>query len=60
MKIHELVTRCALARESADPMTAMREVLESLSTRVEEIELALSYVSGTGAMRARCFTVHPT
>lgn len=55
MKVHELVTRCALARESADPMAAMREVLENLRSKVEEIEQALSYVSGTGGNARQVF-----
>lgn len=59
MKVHELVTRCALARESAEPMAAMREVLEDLSTKVEEIEQALSYVSGTGGNARQVFYRSP-
>ena len=30
MKVHELVSRCAQAREGADPMKSVREVLETL------------------------------
>ena len=59
MKIHELVTRCALARESANPMAAMREVLESLRSDVAEIEHALSYVSGTGGNARQVFYRSP-
>jgi predicted metal-dependent enzyme (double-stranded beta helix superfamily) len=59
MKIHELVNRCALARESADPMAAMREVLENLRTQVAEIEEALSYVSGTGGNARQVFYRSP-
>ncbi len=59
MKVHELVNRCALARESADPMAAMREVLESLRNNVEEIEQALSYVSGTGGNARQVFYRSP-
>ncbi len=59
MKVHELVTRCALARESADPLAAMREVLESLRDDVEEIERALSYVSGTGGNANQVFYRSP-
>jgi predicted metal-dependent enzyme (double-stranded beta helix superfamily) len=55
MKVHELVTRCALARESADPMAAMREVLEGFRSKVGEIEQALSYVSGTGGNAHQVF-----
>ncbi len=59
MKVHELVNLCALARESADPMAAMREVLENLRTRVAEIEQALSYVSGTGGNARQVFYRSP-
>jgi predicted metal-dependent enzyme (double-stranded beta helix superfamily) len=59
MKVHELVTRCALARESADPLAAMREVLENLRERVGEIEQALSYVSGTGGNARQVFYRSP-
>jgi len=59
MKVHELVNRCALARESADPMTAMRELLENLRSKVGEIEQALSYVSGTGGNARQVFYRSP-
>ncbi len=55
MKIHELVTLCALTRESADPLAAMREVLESLRERVDEIEQALDYIPGTGGNANQVF-----
>lgn len=57
--IHVPVIRCALARESADPMAAMREVLESLRSDVAEIEHALSYVSGTGSNARQVFYRSP-
>ena len=47
MKVHELVARCALASENADPMASLREVLESLRGEVAGIERALHYISGT-------------
>lgn len=59
MKPHELVTRCALARESADPLAAMREVLESLRDKVEDIEHALQYISGTGGNAHQVFYRSP-
>lgn len=59
MKVHELVTRCALARESADPMAAMREVLEGFRSKVGEIEQALSYVAGTGGNARQVFYRSP-
>lgn len=59
MKVHELVNVCALARESADPLAAMREVLENLCSKVAEIEQALSYVSGTGGNARQVFYRSP-
>ena len=59
MKVHELVKLCALARESADPMAAMREVLENLRSQVGEIEQALAYVSGTGGNARQVFYRSP-
>jgi predicted metal-dependent enzyme (double-stranded beta helix superfamily) len=55
MKVHELVSRCAQARESADPMKAMRELLEGLRTDVAAIEAALDYVPGTGGNANQVF-----
>ena len=55
MKVHELVSRCALARESADPIKAVREVLEGLRGDVAAIEAALDYISGTGGNANQVF-----
>ncbi len=55
MKVHELVNRFALARESADAMSAVREVLDSLRTDVAAIEHALQYISGTGGNANQVF-----
>jgi len=55
MKPHDLVTVCARARDSADPLAAMREVLESLGKRVDEIEQALDYIPGTGGNANQVF-----
>jgi len=59
MKPHDLVTRFAQARESADPLAAMREVLESLRERVDEIEQALDYIPGTGGNANQVFYRSP-
>lgn len=59
MKVHELVTRSALASESADPMGSIREVLESLRADVAEIERALQYISGTGGNAHQVFYRSP-
>jgi predicted metal-dependent enzyme (double-stranded beta helix superfamily) len=55
MKVHELVTRCAEAREAADPVKAVREVLEGLRNDVAAIESALAYVPGTGGNANQVF-----
>jgi predicted metal-dependent enzyme (double-stranded beta helix superfamily) len=55
MKVHELVSRCAQAREAADPMKAVREVLEGLRNDVAAIEAALAYVPGTGGNANQVF-----
>jgi predicted metal-dependent enzyme (double-stranded beta helix superfamily) len=55
MKPQDLVTLCARARDSADPLAAMRELLESLSERVDEIERALDYIPGTGGNAHQVF-----
>ena len=55
MKVHELVSRCAQARESADPMKAVREVLEGLRNDVAAVEAALDYIPGTGGNANQVF-----
>ena len=59
MKVHELVSRCAVAAESADPMAALRGVVEALRDRTEEVERALAYVSGTGGNARQVFYRSP-
>ena len=59
MKVHELVALCALAAESADPMPALRAVMEDLRDHVAEIEHALQYVSGTGGNARQVFYRSP-
>src|SRR3954470_20460767 len=55
MKVHELVARCAQARESADPMRAMRALLDGLRSDTAGIEAALDYVPGTGGNAHQVF-----
>jgi predicted metal-dependent enzyme (double-stranded beta helix superfamily) len=59
MKVHELVNRCALAGESADPMAAVREVLEDLRKDISAIERTLRYVSGVGGNARQVFYRSP-
>ena len=59
MKVHELVARCAKAVEGADPMSAVREVLEDLKTDVAAIERMLDYVSGVGGNARQVFYRSP-
>ena len=46
MKVHELVARCAKARETADPLKSMRALLDELSGDVSAIEAAARGMSG--------------
>jgi len=55
MKVHELVTRCARAGESADPMNSVREVLESLRSNLADIEGTLQHIPGTGGNARQIF-----
>ena len=55
MKVHELVARCAKARETADPLKSMRALLDELSGDVSAIEAALDYVPGTGGNANQVF-----
>ena len=55
MKVYELVETFGRAGESNDPINAVREILESLRSRVEEIEILLSYISGTGGNARQVF-----
>jgi predicted metal-dependent enzyme (double-stranded beta helix superfamily) len=59
MKVRELVTRCALAGESADPMGSVWEVLENLRGDVTEIERALRYIPGIGGNARQVFYRSP-
>ena len=55
MKVHELVARCAHAAEAANPMAAVREVLEDLKSDLAAVERALAYVSGVGGNARQVF-----
>lgn len=59
MKVRELVARCAAAAEGADPMAAVRAVVEGLREHVAEIERALAYVSGVGGNARQVFYRSP-
>lgn len=55
MKVHELVARCARARQTADPMKAMRELLDEMCNDVGAIEAALDHVPGMGGNANQVF-----
>jgi predicted metal-dependent enzyme (double-stranded beta helix superfamily) len=55
MKVHELVARCAQAREGADPMQAVRGLLEGLRGDIAAIEAALEYIPGIGGNAQQVF-----
>jgi len=55
MKVHDLVARCAAAAETADPMRAVRAVVDGLRDDIESIERSLSYVSGVGGNARQVF-----
>ena len=59
MKVHELVTRFAAARNGSDPMKSAREVLEDLRGEVAEIESTLNYISGIGGNTRQVFYRSP-
>jgi len=59
MKIYELVASCARAAESAQPMNAVRAVLEELESDLPELENSLSYVSGVGGNARQVFFRSP-
>lgn len=59
MKVHELVTRCAMARDSADPIKSARAVLEDLRGELDEVERTLGYISGVGGNARQVFYRSP-
>jgi predicted metal-dependent enzyme (double-stranded beta helix superfamily) len=59
INVRDLVARCAKAGEAANPMAAVREVLESLRGEIDAIEHALDYVAGTGGNAGQVFYRSP-
>lgn len=59
MKVHELVARFAKAADSANAMSAVREVLDGMTGELASIEQALSYVPGTGGNARQVFFRSP-
>lgn len=59
MRVHELVARFAEAAERADPMAAVRDVLEGMRGEVDAIERALDFVSGVGGNARQVFYRSP-
>jgi predicted metal-dependent enzyme (double-stranded beta helix superfamily) len=59
MKVHEMVTRCAQAAEAANPMAAVREVIEDLRGDLAGVERTLGYVPGTGGNAGQVFYRSP-
>jgi predicted metal-dependent enzyme (double-stranded beta helix superfamily) len=59
MKVQELVASFGRAGESANPMDAAHEILESLCEEVEAIENSLGYISGTGGNAGQVFYRSP-
>ena len=60
MNVHELVARFAKAGESANPMNAAREELESLRNDIDAVEQAIRFVSGTGGNARQVFYRSPS
>ena len=59
MKVHELVSRFAQAGESANAMSAVREVLEDLRGDLAAVEETLAFVSGVGGNARQVFYRSP-
>jgi predicted metal-dependent enzyme (double-stranded beta helix superfamily) len=59
MKVQELVARCSEAAESAEPMRAVREVIESWHDRLADIEQTLGYISGVSGNANQVFYRSP-
>ena len=59
MKVYELVASFGQTGESANPMNAAREILESLRGQEEAIENTLAYISGTGGNAGQVFYRSP-
>ena len=59
MQVHELVASFGRAGESANPMIAARDILESMRGQVQDIENTLAYISGTGGNAGQVFYRSP-
>lgn len=59
MKVHELVGFFAKAADSANALTAVREVLDGMKNELASIEQALGYISGIGGNARQVFYRSP-
>ena len=59
MKVHELVANFARAAESANPMRAVREIMEGLRGDLAAVEKTLGFVSGVGGNARQVFYRSP-
>jgi predicted metal-dependent enzyme (double-stranded beta helix superfamily) len=59
MKIHELVTKCANAGESSDPMGAIKQILEGLQPVIGEVARMLGFIPGVGGNARQVFYRSP-
>jgi hypothetical protein len=59
MKVHDLVASCTQAREAADPMKAMRDLLEGWRGDIAAIAAALDFVPGMGGNANQVFYRSP-
>lgn len=59
MKVHELVAAFAKAAEAGDAMTAVREVLDGMTSQVTAIEQSLAYIKGIGGNAQQVFYRSP-
>ncbi len=59
MKVHELVARFARAADAANPMPAVRAVVDELRGDAGAVEQALAFVSGVGGNARQVFYRSP-
>jgi len=55
MDVHDLTARFARAARSADPMAAVRAVMEELTGDLDAVAAALDYLTGTGGNALQAF-----
>jgi predicted metal-dependent enzyme (double-stranded beta helix superfamily) len=60
MKVHELVALCAQAGEQADPMAAVKTLLEELRPEIAALDRMLGYVTGVGGNANQVFYRSPS